>query len=149
MLGNRNGKLPMVVIIAVALVLVLAGTGVFVMKSKGGSKSKNEIKGPTVSLELGEFVVNLADTGQMRYLKTSVVLEVKGEIPAASGKEEGGGTDPKVRDAVIQVLSSRHMADLAGADGKEELKKDIIAGVNERMERARVQDVYFSEFTMQ
>lgn len=151
MLSNRTGKLPMIVIIVVALVLVIGGTGAFVMKSKGGSKSKHEVKGPVVSLELGEFVVNLADPGQMRYLKANVVLEVQGEMPAAGGGHggESEGGDPKVRDAVIEVLSSKRMADLTGAEGKEKLKKDIIAAVNKRLEGAKVEDVYFNEFAMQ
>jgi len=150
MLNNRTGKLA-IVIIAVALVVLVGGVGAFVMTSKNGhSKSKTEITGPTASLDLGEFLVNLADSPQMRYLKANIVLEVQGEVPAAEGKGEGGAaTDPKVRDAVIQVLSSKQMSDLAGAEGKEKLKQEIIKAVNARMEKAKVKDVYFNEFAMQ
>lgn len=148
MIQNQKGKLP-ILIIAIALVLLLAGTGAFVMKAKGSKKTKGEITGPTASLPLGEFLVNLADSPQMRYLKANVVLEVQGEVPAAGGHGEGAATDPKVRDAVIQVLSSKRMADLTGAEGKEKLKEDIIKAVNARMEKAKVTEVFFNEFAMQ
>jgi flagellar FliL protein len=148
---NQRGKLP-IVIIAVALVVLLGGTGAFVMKSKGHSKEKKgEITGPVASLPLGEFLVNLADSPQMRYLKANIVIEVQGEVASGGGNGHGGGaeTDPKVRDAVIQVLSSKHMADLTGAEGKEKLKEDIIKAVNARMEKAKVVEVFFNEFAMQ
>lgn len=151
MIGNRTGKLPLLIIVA-ALVLMLLGTCVFVCKPKGASKNGHkEPAEPAVSVALGDFVVNLADQTQVRYLKTNVVLEVQGHVAAKSGGHGGGDSapDPKVRDAVIQVLSSRRMADLAGSEGKESLKKDIISAVNKRLHEGKVVEVYFNEFAMQ
>jgi flagellar protein FliL len=150
MLTDQRGRLPIRLVIIVALVVLIGGTSAFVLKSRGGhSKAKEEIKGPVVSMQLGEFLVNLADAGQMRYLKANIVIEVQGEVPSSGGEGESGGTDPKIRDAVIQVLSSKRMGDLAGAEGKEKLKKDIMAAISERMEKAKVVEVYFNEFAMQ
>jgi flagellar FliL protein len=150
---NRLGKLPIIIIAVVLVVLLLAGAGVFVMKSRGakhGGEAKK--KGPTSTMALGEFVVNLADTGEVRYLKTNVVLELVGEAPGSGGGHGGGGgegANAPVRDAIIQVMSSKRFSELVSPAGKDKLKADIIAAVNKRLEHAEVTNVYFSEFAMQ
>ena len=148
MLKSRRGNTVAIIVAAVLIVVLLAGVGVFVLKPKGKSKGAED-KGPTASLLLGEFVVNLADPGSMRYLKTNVVLEVSGTINSGGGHGGEGGADPKLRDAVIEVLSSKKLADLTAPGGKDQLRKDIMAAVNKRLEDAKVVDVYFNEFAMQ
>ena len=147
MARGTSGNVP-VKIIAVALVVVLvAGVGVFAMKGHGKKKGgeKNE---PTEQLALGEFVVNLADPGETRYLKANIVLAVTGDAPA-KGEGEGSGPSPAVRDAVIEVMSSKQFAQLMKPGGKKKLKADIMAAVNKRLEGCKAVDVYFSEFAMQ
>ena len=148
---NKNGKSMMIIIVAAVLLVVGVGAGVAVMKMKGSNKHKVVEKKPVNMVSLGEFVVNLADTAEMRYVKTSVVLGVEGEIKSEGGGKEGGegGANPVVRDAVIQALSSKTFSELAKPTGKEELKKDIIASVNKRIEGAKAVEVYFNEFAMQ
>jgi len=140
--------MPIAIIIGVLVIALLAGIGVFVLRP-AGPKDKHE-KEPTSTIALGEFVVNLADIGQVRYLKTDVVLEVAGRLPdAGGGHDEGGSTNAELRDAVIEVLSSKRFADLVKPGSKELLKKDIITAVNKRMDEAKVVAVYFNEFAMQ
>lgn len=149
MVFGKAGKLPIRLIALVMIVLLVAGVGVFALKGKGHKKSTvQEEKKPTATMALGEFVVNLADTSEIRYLKTDVVLAIAGEVPGGGG-HGGGGADPAVRDAVIGVLSSKHFKELAQPGGKEQLKKDIIKAVSGRLEKAEVVDVYFSDFAMQ
>lgn len=148
---NNKGLGKIVIIIALALMLVLAGLGIIVMK---GKKHGKHDKPPTSQMQLGEFIVNLADSNQIRYLKTNIVLEVEGEVAAGGGGHgEGGGasSDPRVRDAVIEVLSSKHFAQLVDPKGKDELKKEVIGAVNERLKESggKAVDVYFNEFAMQ
>ncbi|MCX6345516.1 MAG: flagellar basal body-associated FliL family protein [Armatimonadetes bacterium] len=160
MLFGKSGKGKMVIIIALAAVAVLAGVGVVVLKNSGKKHGKPE-KLPTVEMALGEFIVNLADKNEVRYVKANIVLEVEGELPAASGEGKGEGGDPRIRDAVIQIMSSKHFSELADPKGKEKLKKEIIIAVNERFaenaERSdkgketpvKAVEVFFSEFAMQ
>lgn len=141
----------MIIVVAVSLVVVLASVAIVAkttLSKKSHGKEKKHV--PTVEMPLGEFVVNLADTGNVRYLKTDVVLEVAGEIKAGGGGHgEASGPQAKIRDAVIEVLSSKHFEDLVKPDGKDELKKDIIKSVNKRIEPSEVVEVYFNEFAMQ
>ncbi len=148
---RNSGKIKMLIIVIVAVVLLLAGLGIIVMKGKAKGKSKEHVKLPTAEMPLGEFIVNLADTGEIRYLKANVILEVEGEVPAAEGEGKEGGGDPRVRDAVIQIMSSKHFSELQASEGREKLKEDIIHAVNERLEEKKIKavEVFFSEFAMQ
>ncbi len=148
MVFGTAGKLPIRLIALVLMVLLVAGVGVFALNGKGHKKSAaHQEKKPTATMALGEFVVNLADTGEIRYLKTDVVLAIAGE--AGGGGHGESAPDPAVRDAVIGVLSSKRFRELAQPGGKEQLKKDIIKAVSGRIEKAEVLDVYFNDFAMQ
>ena len=105
-----------------------------------------------VVVDLGDFVLNLADENQRRYLKTNIALEItqaESEEPTAeSAKKEGehGGEEaapaqtglekklaeykPAIRDAVITNLSSKTAVELSTAAGKELAKEQIMAAVN-------------------
>lgn len=144
---NNSGKTKLMVAILIAVVILILGVAVLIFKQGGSAKNAKPEKLPVTSVSLGDFIVNLADPGQMRYLKTNIVLEVEGEVAKAEGGE--GGADPRVRDAVIDVLSSRRFAELAKPGGKDALKEDIIASVNKRLEDAKAVDVYFNDFAMQ
>ncbi|MCX8053871.1 MAG: flagellar basal body-associated FliL family protein [Armatimonadetes bacterium] len=145
-----RGKLP-IMIIAIALIVVLAaGAGVFVLKGKGhGKKGEAKENKPHATMPLGEFVVNLADQGELRYLKANIVLAVEGDVPSSGGHGGESGPSPAVRDAVIEVLSSKRFTELTQPGGKEKLKKEIVTAVNERLEGCKAVDVYFSDFAMQ
>lgn len=148
MIKQNSGMAKMILIIGLAAVVLLAGLGIFVLKGKNGH---NPAKPPTSEMALGEFIVNLADANEVRYLKADVVLEVEGSLPAPAEGEGKAGGDARVRDAIIQVMSSKHFAELVKPEGKETLKKDVIAAVNQSMkdEDIKVVDVYFNEFAMQ
>ena len=146
---NERGKLPIMLIVAALVVALIAGVGVFVLKGKGARRGGAGENQPTATLALGEFVVNLADSGEIRYAKTTIVLAVTGAAPSAGGPGGEGGASPAVRDAVIAVLSSKRFAELVRPGGKEKLKTDIKAAVNKRLEGCQAVEVFFSEFAMQ
>lgn len=147
---DRSGKLPIVIIIVAVLVLAL-GAGAFAflkMSHKGKSPEKKEhLK--TAQWELGEFLVNLADPGDPRYLKVNLVVEIE-----ENGKKKGGegGADPeeaKARDAVICALSKHRMNDLLSDQGKDLLKSELKSALTEALEDTKVVSVYFTSFAMQ
>lgn len=107
-----------------------------------------------VVVDLGDFVLNLADVNQRRYLKTNVALEItqpQESVVVEEPKKEKGGhghgeeeTAPKqselekkltefkpaIRDAIITTLSSKTAVELSTAAGKELAKEQIMAAVN-------------------
>lgn len=152
--SKKGGKA--IIIVIIAAVLIIAGMAVMMMKNKGGdSKSaKEEVKG--VEFPAGEFIVNLADSDQLRYVKADIVLEITEEakqaLASAGGEGESKGeakAPAPIRDAIIEVLGRQRFNDLLSSEGKTKLKEDMIEAINERLGKGKTLKVYFNEFAVQ
>lgn len=118
-----------------------------------GSEVTQEEKG--ILLDLGDFILNLADPATRRYLKVNVAIEltktmaeIEAANTAATAAAHGGGGHgghgapapvdpmaaviaemeqykPAIRDAVISVLSSKTSDELSTPTGKEIAKEEI------------------------
>jgi flagellar FliL protein len=150
MFRRNDGKIAIIVVIVV-LVVVCSVVGVAVLKKKPHSTApKDKIpEGPVTMITLGELIVNLADTAETRYIKTDIVLEVRGKMEAAGGEGGQSAVNAPLRDAIISILSSRRFGEINRPGGKEALKTQIMAACNKRLKEARVINVYFNEFAMQ
>lgn len=133
-----------------------------------------DVKQEGILLDLGEFILNLADTAHRRYLKVGIALELskteaemtQGDAPKASGghgHSESAAADPNaaiiaemerykpaIRDAVISVLSNKTSDELSTPTGKEIAKEEILEMVNNIFEGQReVMRVSFGQFIIQ
>lgn len=106
---------------------------------EGDKAAKTEI------VTLPTFVVNLADPLGRRYLKLTVDVEMAD--PKAA--EELKGSEPKVRDAIILLLSSKTFADLSSVESKIMLKNEIVERLNQVVAGNKVLRVYFTEMVIQ
>lgn len=150
MIRGNAGKSAIIIVVVVLLVVCsVAGVAVFTMK--GHSKGSKVPEGPKSMVSIGEMVVNLADTGEIRFVKADIVLEVCGKMEASGGEGEGAdaGAKAPLRDAIISVLSSKRFADINQPGGKDALKNEIMAGCNKRLEGCKITNVYFNQFAMQ
>lgn len=129
-----------------------------------------------IIVDLGDFILNLCDESQKRYLKVNVALEVSkkdtdfpeqtetkgsgghgghGEAaPAADPMEaiqnEMNQYKPAIRDAIITNLSSKTSTELATAAGKELAKEQITNDINSILGGEReVLRVSFGQFIIQ
>jgi flagellar FliL protein len=91
------------------------------------------------------FLVNLADPGRPRFLKVVVQLELDADPVSA----ELDALKPKVRDALLTLLSSKGSADLVTVADKERLRNEILHRLNALLTAGRVVEVYFTEFVVQ
>jgi len=152
MLHSIAGKNKLLIIIGLAVVVV-AGVAVVTVtggRAKGAKTEKGHTQ--TAEMNLGQFVVTLADSPQVRYLKTDIVLEVAGKLPEGHGGGHGGEAKAPapIRDAVIEVLSSKTLAQLNRPGGRETLKESLILCINNRLDKGtQVKNVFFNEFAMQ
>lgn len=89
------------------------------------------------------FVVNLSDPSGRRYLKLTMDLEVKGP------PEPVQGAMSKIRDALLMLLSSKSVEDLAGVEGKITLRKEVADRINQVLGKPVVMRVYFTDFVIQ
>lgn len=138
------------------------------------SSDEDEIQ-KGIIVDLGDFILNLCDESQKKYLKVNVALEVTKkdtDFPEQTeGKSGGHGGHgeaaapadpmeaiqkemnqfkPAIRDAIITNLSSKTSSELATAAGKELAKEQITNDINSILGGEReVIRVSFGQFIIQ
>ena len=163
--------IPMkMVIIIVAGVLVLALGGGFAMfkmmggpsgeKAHGeGEEAKPAAHGESAEkggghgapadagaiADLDPFIVNLADTPEIRYLK--VTLKV--EADSSGTVEQIKARTPQIRDAILVLLTGLDSATARSPQGKHKLREDITDRINGLLPKKSVKSTYFTEFVIQ
>ncbi|MCC7107048.1 MAG: flagellar basal body-associated FliL family protein [Chloroflexi bacterium] len=130
--------------------------------SKPNGPAQKE-QGPAgIAFPTRERIVNLADTGLMRYLKTTIVLEVavqglQGELPKGDeykkkqdelAKDLRGQT-AAIDDQITNILSAKTSGELVSNDGKQRLKDELKSRLNTVLGEDRVLAVYFTDFIIQ
>ena len=125
-----------------------------------------------ILLDLGDFILNLADITPRRYLKVNVAMELSKtpeEIELLNTPQKASGGHgaapanpmesiaaemeqykPAVRDAIISVMSNKTSDELSSATGKELAKEEIKEMVNTVFNGQReVLRVSFGQFIIQ
>lgn len=141
------------------LVLLLLGGGlvflVFSSSSSGDSPFIEKVKGMvpggkgstrTASVavyKMEPFLVNLADPGQLRYLKVTLHVETH------QRGEEFEKRLPQSRDSVLTILSSKNSKDIMTSEGKNALREEIKEKLNHLLMETKVRNIYFTEFVIQ
>jgi flagellar FliL protein len=150
----------LLIVIGVVLVLVIGmGGGLYLVWTKLASlntqisapqkpdaaagKSKPEVIGPIFSLDT--FIINLADPGGTRYLRVTMDLEIDGK-PV---EEELAKRLPQVRDAILMIVPSKRFADISTAEGKTQLREELIGALNKVLTSGKILRIYFKEFVIQ
>jgi len=152
---KKSKKLLLIIIIA-AVVLAGAGVGGFFFLKKGGSgehkkpetaqKVEEEVpkeKEKAFLIQLDPFILNLSEPG--RFVKLTVHLEVKNE----KIQQYVNDRMPKIRDAIITLVSSKSADVLSTPEGKFQLKDELLLRVNQAIEKDFVKNIYFTEFVIQ
>jgi len=155
---SKGGKKKLILIL-IFLILVAAGGGaaykfLVLDKKKAETKEKQaekiieEIKATEnvgVMFDLGTFVVNLADPDIERFLKVSVVLELKDQKVQAEAQKRL----PEIKDAITTLLLTKKSSEIRTPEGIEFLKEEIAKRVNAILPLGGVKNVYFTEFIIQ
>jgi flagellar FliL protein len=94
--------------------------------------------------------VNLADAEESHFLRVTMDLGID-RLPIGVEKEKSVAATsvPRIRDAVLSVLTVSKADALLTPEGKMELKKNLIASLNQKVPELGVKDVYFTEFLVQ
>jgi flagellar FliL protein len=129
--------------------------------------------GQGILLDTGTKIVNLAEPGGRKFIRTNVVLEfaptdpvyftietpsaTSGESTTASPrtafitkyKDDLNSRLPVINDIIITLLSTKDFQAVYTSEGKENLRQEIMQAVNSRLPEFKVIYVYFTEFVMQ
>ncbi|HLI25958.1 MAG TPA: flagellar basal body-associated FliL family protein [Chloroflexota bacterium] len=133
--------------------------------AEGKAPADHGAERPTTGflLPTRERIVNLADAGAMRYLKTTIVLELvdpagKLTVPK-SGEEykkkqeeltkELKGPLTLMDDQITNILSSKTVAELMSPEGKQRLRDELRERLQRVLPEYRIVGVYFTDFIIQ
>lgn len=188
--SNELNRMMIIILVAIVLLLtVFTGVTYLIVDNLVSSKIEklqlpqeelDESAGEEDSIpkgiivDLGDFILNLCDETQKKYLKVNVAIEVSQkdtDFPAADASAKGGHGHgevaapadpmeaitkemnqykPAIRDAVITNLSSKTSAELSSAAGKELAKEQITNDINAILGGEReVLRVSFGQFIIQ
>ena len=132
-------------ILAVVLALGLGAGGIFFWLRPLHSTRAAETSSVQSTLGLETFVVNLSGSEERAYLRVGISLGLS--HPLARNKDDVPMA--LVRDTVLSVLSTAQPAQLLQAEGKRQLKAELLHALQERVPQLGVEDVYFTEFLVQ
>lgn len=117
---------------------------------------------PGVPVTLGERVVNLADPGGFRYLKTEIVLSL--HSPGVIGPDlttDELATEqallnarlepikPQIQDVLTSVLTAKTVAEVTTPEGKEALRDELIERLQPLIRQNQITGLYFAQFVIQ
>jgi flagellar FliL protein len=150
MIITEFSKKTVVTALAVTLTLGLLGGLWFLAYDFFKPRAAAEEKEKTVAkkeatVEMEPFVVNLAGAQPQRYLRASLSLVLNNGHDKQSVKQ----STSRLRHELIMLLSSKTAESLLAAEGKSELREQVVERINTAAGEELVYEVYFREFLIQ
>ncbi|MFC3533724.1 flagellar basal body-associated protein FliL [Vogesella facilis] len=159
-----GGNKKLIIIVIVLLVVLLAAIGglaaylilgqshapeaASAAHAEEAAPKKEKKDGPPIFEKMDSFVVNLTGGPTAPMLQ----VEMQAELADEEAKNNFKAYMPKIRSAVILLLSSKNEEELATPDGKVKLRAQIKRIMNEAMDAADtepVEGVLFTSFIIQ
>jgi flagellar FliL protein len=135
---NKNLKIYFTIILLILILLFTFSC------SKNEKKETNQtLFGPTY--DAGEIIVNLADMGQARYAKIQTVFE----LPDEKTLDEIKKREPQIKDAIIEIFSSKQAEQFLEIKSRNEIKQEILNKINLILKSGKVKNVYFTNIVVQ
>jgi flagellar basal body-associated protein FliL len=100
---------------------------------------------PRYEYAMREFQVNLADTGNRRFLRTTIDLAYNEK----SLTKEIEARESEIRSEIIAVLRSKFAVDLDEPGGMKNLEADLINALNSILESGKIEAIYYKDFIFQ
>ncbi len=145
---KKGGSKLKWIIIGVVILAVLGGgaAGAYFFLLKPGKEAQAPPK-PAIGAVWAPdtFIINLADADADRYLKIVMNFELSDPLAVVELEQ----IKPKVRDAVLGVLTVKNFKDLNNFEGKQRLKEEIAMRINTHLTKGKVVQVYFTDFVVQ
>jgi flagellar FliL protein len=144
---KKNSKLKWIIIASAILVVLIAGTiAGFYFFTKADVKKPVVEKPLTLTIwPMDAFVINIAETNGERYLK--IVMQLETSDPAVVTELEQ--LKPRLRDSILDLLTSKTYKELMDLAGKQRLREDIAGRINNILQKGKVTKVYFTDFVIQ
>ncbi len=156
-------KMLIIIIGAFFLMVAMMGGGFFflwtqmsaslaqVQQQNGETPAEEEPEEEETEVTIGPMykmdtmIVNLADRGGKRYLRTTMELELN----SSEVVEEIDKRLPQLRDTILMILPAKQYADISTTEGKLALRDEIISKMNAILKKGQISTLYFTEFVVQ
>jgi len=155
--GGGNKLIMIVLVLLVVMIGGLGGLGYLLLTGhnplggqQNGPQAQQQQKHsetPPVFSKLDTFVVNLAGPSG-----TLLQVDLQAELADAAAQQRLTDYMPKVRSAVILLLSAKTPEEISSPEGKMKLKnqiKQVINGAMDSGEEEPVKNVVFTSFIVQ
>jgi flagellar FliL protein len=149
---KKGAMLPMILFV---VALVAGGAGAFVMYEKlVAAATGTDLSAGTETTQMVEYgvfheisglIVNPAESMGKRYLMVSMGLEVANEGTIADLEEK----DIVIRDRVLKLLGSHNADELADIGVREQLKEELLSGLNTLLGEDAIKRLYFTQYVLQ
>lgn len=147
--GKKGGKKKLLLFLAIGIVIIiLAGAVVAFLTSPKGEEEKKAEKGhpkETIIYSMEPIVVNLFDPTGRRYLQVGLALELGDK----KLEEEIKNNEPKIKDVVIRVLSSKTPEDVLQPEAKDMIKNELLQKINSALGEEIVLNVYITQYIVE
>lgn len=153
--GKAGGKGKLILLIAGAIIVLFSvAVAAYLLgansagSSEGSSEETVESAGNAAigpMVDINDFIINILDKNETRYLKAALTLELDSEETAAEVNERM----PQIRDAILLLIGNKTFAELSDLQGKLQLRAEIIARLNKLLTTGKVKGIYFTEFVVQ
>jgi len=161
--GKKAGKGKLILIVVLAIVLLSGITvgALYFTGALGSGDSKNAetdesateaevVLGPVTYFELKpEFVVNFEGEQKANFLQVDIQLMTRNSDVLNILNEHA----PLIRNNILLLLSGQKYNELRTLDGKEKMRAEVLAGVQQIVEAELgipgVEAVFFTSFIMQ
>jgi flagellar basal body-associated protein FliL len=118
--------------------------------------------GDGIMVNMSTKIINLLDPGGHKYIRLTVVVEVAPDNPEYESlpeeektayltefEDELNARMPIMDDTVITLLSTKTYDELYTADGKENLRQEIMETLSVKLPDLHLISIYFTEFVVQ
>lgn len=146
----KKKALPLkkIIILGVVALIVVAG-GIFgaVYYKKFFDKKEQPQQQALVGAiwPMEPFVVNIRDEGSDKYLKIIIELDISDK----NYIQELNQLKPKLRDSILDLLTSKSYKDIVDISGKQRLREEIMMRLNSFLTGGKIVKVYFTDFVVQ
>lgn len=140
---KKKNNMKMIIIL-LFLATIIGTSYIVATKIMGGASVnlKSEKNPETVNLELDEILVKLSDEEKSRYIKTNIAISHDKEI------ENINDYVPQIRDSIINYLMSKKADDFS-ANNMDNVRKDIIKILKNKIDNEGIYDIYFVNLIVQ
>lgn len=153
---QQGGKSKTMLFIGIGVVVLLIAVGVaaYLLGSRSAQSqapgadevveaAKAEGVGPMV--DITDFIINILDKNETRYLKAAITLELEDEASVAEVNERMA----QIRDSILLLVGNKTFAELNDLQGKLQLRAEIVVRLNKLLKKGKVRGIYFTEFVVQ